>query len=62
MVIETMNRNLGITQKALEVAIAQLDETLDLPVHHQLESALLTAPEAQSIELREKLSAIFSTD
>ncbi|MFZ4827972.1 MAG: S-methyl-5'-thioadenosine phosphorylase [Phototrophicaceae bacterium] len=62
MVIETMKRNLGLTQKALQVAIDQLDETLDLPVHQQLETALLTAPEAQSVELREKLSAIFSTD
>jgi len=62
MVMETMKHNLGITQHALEVAIAQLDETLDLPVHHSLETALLTAPEAQSVELREKLSAIFSTD
>lgn len=58
MVIETMNKNIQTAQKALAIAVAQLDPNSDLPVHHGLKNALMTAPDRIDPAMRQNLSAI----
>ncbi len=58
MVIQRLNANLELAQRALTALIPQLDAAAPCACHHALDNALLTAPERILPETRQKLQAI----
>jgi 5'-methylthioadenosine phosphorylase len=58
MVMETMEKNIRNVQETLALTIENLDETADYPAHHTLDYAVMTAPQAISAEVRERLSLL----
>lgn len=58
IVMETMHRNIQNVQETLSLMVEQLDETADYPAHHTLDYAVMTAPQAISSEVRERLSLL----
>ena len=60
MVIRTLAKNIEIVQKALVVAITQLDEEKEAPAHTALDTALATSRDAMDTRVIEKLRPILA--
>ena len=60
MVIETLQQNIQIVQKALPLAIAAIDEERDLPAHTALDTALATPRGAMNAEMISKLKPLLA--
>ncbi len=60
MVIRTLAKNIETVQKALVVAIAQLDEEKETPAHTALDTALATSRDAMDPQVIEKLRPILA--
>lgn len=58
MVMRTMQRNIQHVQETLALTVENLDETADDPAHHTLDNAVMTAPQAISSEVRERLAML----
>lgn len=58
MVIETLGENIKVVQKALAVAIQNLDEDKMMPAHITLDTALATSRDAMDTAVIEKLRPI----
>lgn len=59
-VMETMHRNIDHVQQTLALAVEKLDENAEYLAHFALQDAIMTAPEAISPELRERLAPILA--
>ena len=60
MVIETLAKNIGIVQSALERAVADIDTETTQPEHTALDTALATARSAMDADVIERLRPILS--
>jgi 5'-methylthioadenosine phosphorylase len=58
MVMETMQKNINNVQETLALTVENLDEAADFPAHHTLDYAVMTAPQAISSEVRERVSLL----
>jgi 5'-methylthioadenosine phosphorylase len=58
MVMETMQKNIQNVQETLALTVENLDEDADYSAHHTLDYAVMTAPQAISSEVRERLSLL----
>ncbi len=58
MVMQRVATNLKIIQQAIAIAVEQLDEETNYPCHNALAAAIITAPNAMSSQMKEKLEPI----